>query len=616
MSFMFNPHPYDDRTAINSLPLRKKDTDAIVSGIKEIALHIANEAMEQLAEKDKPYVIGVDGYITAEIEPLCRLIAQNLEAEGHPVEVISVSKIYKNSSEMESFLQPYLHVDPEKDPVKLFGKLFKGDFSAVFDNRKLDDLENTLAQRTFPKSVVIVQGNGAGYSSLRKFYNSLIYLDVIPKEGVLRFKNGRAKNLGDDEIRPYKETLRRCYFFDFEIAGRLRAEILNDSLETYYLLNNSNEMQLMPSAIFNKICFMLAKQPFRCKPVYNEGIWGGHYTIAQRNLPDTMKNCAWVFDLIPLEVSVMIKAGKHLLDIPYFTFVKKEGVSLMGKECVNAFGGYFPIRFNYDDTFHSSGNMSVQVHPGECYSKENFYEHGRQDESYYIVATGHDAKTYCGFNEGIDNNEFLAAVKKSEKKHTKVDYKKFIYAEPSVPGKQFLLPAGTIHASGRNQLILEIGSLTVGSYTFKLYDYLRADLDGKPRPIHSYHGENVLKMKRKQKWVKENLIPESLVLQENEEWKEVLVGKHDLLYFNLRRLEFEKYAEQDTQGMFHVLVFVDGEKVVVESLDNPDRSYTMNYLDMVVVPANLGKYRIRNLGDQPVIIHKTLLNSPIVREAR
>ncbi len=48
---------------------------------------------------------------------------------------------------------------------------------------------------------------------------------------------------------------------------------------------------------------------------------------------------------------------------------------------------------------------------------------------------------------------------------------------------QFMLPGGTIHASGRNQLILEIGSLTVGSYTFKLYDYLRADLDGTRRPI-------------------------------------------------------------------------------------------------------------------------------------
>ena len=49
------------------------------------------------------------------------------------------------------------------------------------------------------------------------------------------------------------------------------------------------------------------------------------------------------------------------------------------------------------------------------------------------------------------------------------------------PGLQVMLPAGTIHSSGRNQVILEIGSLTIGSYTYKMYDYLRLDFDGKQR---------------------------------------------------------------------------------------------------------------------------------------
>ncbi|MCK4982183.1 MAG: hypothetical protein KAS17_04615, partial [Victivallaceae bacterium] len=299
MSFMFNPHPYDDKTAINKVSLEAEDTAAVVSGAKEIAIDLANEIIEQLTSKDKKYIVGIDGYMTSEIEPLSRLVIQKLKAEGYPVKLISVSAIYKSSDEMESLLQPYLQVDPAEDPAQLFGKLHKGDFSDIFDYDKLNNLKHILEEKDFSEQIIIVEGYGSAYSSLRKNYDSLLYLDVIPKEAVLRIKNGRAKNLGDDKIRPYKETLRRSYFFDFEIAVRLRAEILNNSLESYYLLNNSGDLQMMSATVFNKICSKLVKQPFRCKPVYCEGIWGGHYIDSLRNLPDTVKNCAWVFDLIP-----------------------------------------------------------------------------------------------------------------------------------------------------------------------------------------------------------------------------------------------------------------------------------------------------------------------------
>jgi hypothetical protein len=72
-------------------------------------------------------------------------------------------------------------------------------------------------------------------------------------------------------------------------------------------------------------------------------------------------------------------------------------------------------------------------------------------------------------------------------------------------------------------------------------------------------------------------------------------------------LEFENEIEDDTKGKFHVLSLVDGEKVLVESLDNPTLKYTQNYLDVVVVPANIGRYVVRNLGNQLVCVHKTML---------
>lgn len=276
------------------------------------------------------------------------------------------------------------------------------------------------------------------------------------------------------------------------------------------------------------------------------------------------------------------------------------------KKSKNALAGTSP-RFNYDDTFHSNGNMSIQVHPPREYCMENFDELGTQDEGYYIVATGHGAKTYCGLREGVDKDKFFEKIKQSEKEHTEIDYKQYVNGVDSVPGRQFLIPGGTIHASGRNQLILEIGSLTMGSYTFKLYDYLRKDLDGNPRPIHSYYGEQVLKGERTEKFVYEHLVKEPILLRTGDGFEEYIVGEDPLVYYSTRQLRFEKKAEDDTTGKFHVLALVDGEKVIVRSKKDPDLCYTMNFLDLVVVPADMGEYEIVNLSNQPVVVYKVLV---------
>jgi len=156
-------------------------------------------------------------------------------------------------------------------------------------------------------------------------------------------------------------------------------------------------------------------------------------------------------------------------------------------------------------------------------------------------------------------------------------------------------------------VVLETGSLTVGSYTYKLYDYLRPDLNGRPRPIHTWHGERVLMKDRKTAWVRENLVRPPVIVRKGEGWAEYIVGEHDLLYFSLRRFEFEKKIEDDTRGRFHVLTLVDGEKVIIRSAENPELFYEQYFLDVVIVPANMGRYIVKNEGNQPVCIHKAML---------
>lgn len=604
MSFMFNPYPHEDLEPINRPKLPEETVDGIVAGTRQVGERLAAEIGQQLKARQR-VTVCLDGYVAADWRPLVNLLTGALKKQRIATAVFDISSCYKSPHQLDAMLAGNLEENLEQDPVLLFGKLFDGGYETLFDSQKLSAIEQKIRSGN---GVNIVYGAGSCADALREACDIVVYLDVTPKQSVLRIKNGGYRNLGDDTARPFKEMMRRCYYYDFELAMHLRAKLIKQNLIDFYIAcDNPQNLQLLSRQVFNSICAELVNYPFRCKPVYLEGVWGGYYIKKLRNLPEAMKNCAWVFDLIPLEVSLLVEAGKHVVEIPFFTFVCKEGAALMGQQCVDTFNGYFPIRFNYDDTYHSNGNMSIQLHPGTEYSKEHFNEHGRQDESYYVIATGHNAKTFIGLREGEDANEFIAATKKSERDFSPVDYERHVDSLESRPGMQFLLPAGTIHSSGRNQLILEIGSLTVGSYTFKMYDYLRPDLDGVPRPIHTWHGERTLETGRATSWVKDNLVQAPRLLRSGSDWAEYQVGEHDLLYFSLYRYEFEKRVEGDTDGVFHVLNLVDGERVVIYSKFNPELRFVQNYLDMVVVPANMGEYVIENLGDQPVCVHKTCL---------
>lgn len=617
MSFMYNPYPYDDLSVVNKPSLEVKTIDSIVSGTNQSAEYLSNIFSNKIKENHgKNIIAAFDGYITTQWHQVINLVAQQLKLKTVSLELIPFDSVYKNSDILEEELEDYLKIDKEKDPVTLFGKIYKGGFEGILDPELLDSLLNRLQTlKTETGKVILIYGSGCTIRSLRSLYDIICYFDVTPKESILRIRRGNYINLGDKFARPVKETIRRCYYVDFEMAVHLRGELLKEKAIDYYLASDKpNEIQLIPQPSLYAIFKSLVNYPMRCKPVYLEGVWGGTYVKKLRKLPNTMRNCAWVFDMIPMEVSIVIEVGNVNLEFPFFTFVQTEGINLMGMDCVRKFKGYFPIRFNYDDTYHSNGNMSIQVHSGHNYNIENFNEFGRQDESYYIVATGHNAKTYVGFKDDIDPHEFVEKAKVSERESTSINYEKYINAEESKPGLQVMLPAGTIHSSGRNQVVLEIGSLTIGSYTYKLYDYLRTDLDGIPRPIHTWHGERVLSYERNKQWVNKNIVQSPRLVRNGESWAEYIVGEHDLLYFSLRRLEFLDTIKDNTDGVFHVLTLVDGEKVRIESVDNPDCFYIQNFMDIVIVPASFGVYIIRNLGNQPICIHKTLLKEGFVND--
>ena len=612
---MYNPFPFDDPKPVNRPELSKQTVDAVVAGgTPSVAKRFAAPVIDKAREANQ--IVAFDGYATADWKLFLNLLARECKAAG--VEFVSIdqnAECFKSGREIDDMIDPLLIWDTEVDPTLLYGKIYKGGYEGILDEDKTKAFEEKVAGlRNGSGKVVAVYGYGCLIPRFRDLYDVKCFFDLTPKTSILRIRRGEYSNIGKERPDLINRVIRRCYYCDFEMSVCSRRELLkNSAIDFYFLSDDPQNIQMLPFGAFADICAQLVKYPFRAKPCYLEGVWGGSYMKKLRNLPDNMRNAAWVFDFIPMEVSVLVEVGNEKLDINFCSFVCKEGVNLMGEGCVNKFHGYFPIRFNWDDSYHSTGNMSIQCHSGSAYNREHYGEFGRQDESYYVCVTGHDAKTFIGFRDDADIPQFFREIEAADKEHKPCDYMKYVNYEESRPGLQVMLPAGTIHSSGRNQVILEIGSLPIGSSTYKMYDYLRLDFDGKQRPIHTRLGEENVAQHRRASVIHDPESPDYIVQKprvavEGDGWKEIILGENEQLYFSLRRLDFEKTCRQDTCGeRFHVLSLVDGDQVLVRSVAHPERCFKMDFLDIVCVPADMGEYEIVNLGKEPVMVHKTML---------
>lgn len=611
---MYNPFPFHDPKPVNRPELKEETVRAIVSGGTP---NVAKQFVKTYAQaiRQEGLLVALDGYTTARWDLFVNLLSRECDLLGLQLEAVDCNAAtLKSGAEIDALIDPLLIWDTKIDPTLLYGKVYHGGYRGLLDEAKAEAFQKELPASKAPGKLVVVYGYGCLYKDFRPLYDVKCWFDITPMNTMLRIRAGEYANLGKQHTGIINRTIRRCYYCDFENAVQLRKELFAaGALDWYFLDNDRANLQMMPFETFADICAQLVKYPFRAKPCYLEGVWGGSYMKKQRNLPEKMRNAAWVFDFIPMEVSVLVQAGDEKLDINYCSFVHKEGVNLMGETCVRKYKGYFPIRFNWDDSYHSTGNMSIQCHSGGKFNVENYNEFGRQDESYYVVITGHEAKTFIGFRDDADIPAFFKEIEAADTEHKECDYLKYVSYENSVPGLQVMLPAGTIHSSGRNQVILEIGSLTIGSYTYKMYDYLRLDFDGKQRPIHTHLGELNVRQDRRHSVIHDPLSPEYIVQEprldcEGEGWQEYILGENPQMYISLRRLEFEKKCEQDTRGeKFHILTLVDGEHVRIRSVAHPERFFDLDFMEIACVPASMGKYVIENLGREPIRVHKTCL---------
>jgi hypothetical protein len=166
---------------------------------------------------------------------------------------------------------------------------------------------------------------------------------------------------------------------------------------------------------------------------------------------------------------------------------------------------------------------------------------------------------------------------------------------PARKHDHFLIPAGTIHCSGKNSMVLEI-SATPYIFTFKLWDWDRLGLDGLPRPIHIDHGLRNIAWDRDTHWVRKNLINQIELVAEGPGWREERTGLHQLEFIETRRHWFTSPTLHETRDSVNVLNLVEGEEAVVESPINAFEPFVVHYAETFIAPAAIGAYRISPTG--------------------
>lgn len=338
----------------------------------------------------------------------------------------------------------------------------------------------------------------------------------------------------------------------------------------------------------------VVSRPFRLVPFFDPGVWGGQWMKKVCDLNTNEKNYAWCFDCVPEENSLKLKYNNILIELPSINLIFNNPNELLGEKVYARFGTEFPIRFDFLDTFDGQ-NLSLQVHPLTEYIQEKFGMHYTQDESYYILDSKDDAVVYLGIKNNVNPKEMISALEKAQNESVGFDDEKYINKFPAKKHDHFLIPAGTVHCSGKNTMVLEISS-TPYIFTFKLWDWNRVGLDGLPRPIHLEHGKENIRFERNEEWVKNNLINNIQEIYREDGVLEERTGLHEKEFIETRRHWFNKAVKHNTLNNLNVLNLIEGEEAIVKSPQNEFEPFVVHYAETFIIPAKVGEYTIEPYG--------------------
>lgn len=212
--------------------------------------------------------------------------------------------------------------------------------------------------------------------------------------------------------------------------------------------------------------------PFLFHPNLHTVVWGGHRLQVYKGLQSTDEPIgeSWEVSAVPSSTSIISNgsfAGRDIISV-----ISEYPEDILGKAVNEKYHGQLPLLVKFID---AERDLSIQVHPNDEMAQR---EHGKmgKSEMWYVIKADAGSHLYAGFKQEITPEEYQQRIADG----TIID----VLADHQVKaGDVFYLPAGRIHAICGGILLAEVQQSS--DVTYRIYDYNRPGMDGKPRQLHT-----------------------------------------------------------------------------------------------------------------------------------
>lgn len=212
--------------------------------------------------------------------------------------------------------------------------------------------------------------------------------------------------------------------------------------------------------------------PFLFTPNLHTVIWGGHQLQPYKGLEPTDDPIgeSWEVSAVPSSTSIISNgplAGRDLVSV-----INEHPKAILGRAVNEKYKGQLPLLVKFID---AQRDLSIQVHPNDEMAQR---EHGKmgKSEMWYVIKATPGAHLYAGFKQHIDAEEYRRRIADGTITEVLADHR-------VKAGDVFYLPAGRVHAICGGILLAEVQQSS--DVTYRIYDYNRPGLDGKPRELHT-----------------------------------------------------------------------------------------------------------------------------------
>ncbi|MGA2633942.1 MAG: hypothetical protein ABSF16_06890 [Terracidiphilus sp.] len=568
--------------------------------------------IEERKRTARPVTVAIDGWYGVDWAELKAGLINVAKASGLSIEIVSTAGLYQSEDEVENYRRPFVTDDPS------FGRVNgKGVLEDILDSNKVGALKERLAApaNQITKDALVVVGPGAALAELEDLYDLRLYADFTMQPLLWQMWDEKLVAFGSDNPAA-NYTWKKYYYCDFYLLLRQKKKAFA-RMDYYVDAVDPAEFKLVSAASYNSIIDELVKTPIKQVKITQPGPWGSYRFKEIYDKIPGLENMAWN-ELAGIELSILVDAGAaSAFNIPCQNIMQRP-LQLVGEYVHQNFPDLLPLQVWLDDGYfkdpvpYERGSMPIHNHPDTDYVKRNFNEPLGRYETYYIVEAYEDAGTMMGFKESADLEEYERLCRESENKKV-FDWQKFVCRWPTNVGDLFLIPPGTEHGHGGNQMILEMdtGPSVAGTeYSFFTYDFARNTWDDKaksmtapPMRMHIEHSFRNNKWRR-EKYVQEHLRARPRVVRGDGDTRMDRFTTIREMPFEIERFVFSKPMAHSTEGRYlQIPTLTVGKTVLIRSLKNPALETTIEFLQACLIPAGFGDYEFVSVdGSQCTVV--------------